>query len=131
MTLRLTPVTRRRTQSVTVARDTVPSPHSPALSDGRRPSRRSVVQAATTYARYGIHCSWLQETKFIVNLLTLEWICEICAGLDHALVVDCGLTQIPVEGSSRKQPPPPPCVIKTCRSRSKHSTCFKNPLHIM
>ena len=73
-----------------------------------------------------------EESTFLVNLLTLEWICEICTtfrpasmGLDHALVVACGLTQILAERSSRKQPPP--CVIKICRSLSKHCTCFKIP----
>ena len=43
--------------------------------------------------------------KLIVHLLTLERIFETCAmfrpasaGLDHALVVACGLTKIPDEG---------------------------------
>ena len=126
MTLRLTPVTRRRTQSVTVARDTVPSPHSPALSDGRRRSRRSVVRAVTTYARYGIHCSWLQESKLIVILLTLEWIlwnmCDVSTGFYGSWSrIDGCLRLDPDSGIWVNHQ----CMIKTCRSRSKRHTCFK------
>ena len=54
---------------------------------------------------YKIHCSWLQQSKFIIYLLWSEF-CETRAtfrsastDLDHASVVACGLTQIPAEGS--------------------------------